>query len=236
MQDLKHVLEAITKVQEDLAKVRCGPQPEDDHNITNVDLPAFTRALVGLVRQGARIIAGLGFVHHHQPAVFESELQEVLDLTVARAACTAATFELHGAPSIKGEEWPPFPETEAMNTQPRRIKGRRRQAILNRATKVAGSLRLRKRRPPPRYDATYPPVANSDLLTKPETIRGWLTFKMIPDLRYEKVPESLRWRHFALLTGVPHFPPGSADSPGGFYRRYFRYVTSLLSLLTFISI
>ena len=216
-------------VQKDLAKVRCGPQPEDAHNITNVDLPAFTRSLVGLARQCTRIISGLGFAHHHKPTVFESELQEVLDLGGARAVCTSATFELHRAPSIRGEEWPPFPEVEVMKTRPRRIKGRRSLASLNKASKVAGSLRLRKRRPPPRYCSSYPPVASSDLLTKPETLRGSLTFQMVPDLRCEKVPEPWRWRHFSLLTGVPHFPPGSADSPGGFYRRYFRYATCFLS-------
>ena len=234
MQDCEEVLGGLQALEECLALIRCGPKVSDEHNITNVHLPTFTRSLVGVVKHSTRIMAGLGFLHHPDPVIHEPDLQEVLDFAGARAECTSVTFELNGAPSIKAEEWPTYPAVGEMNVKPRLIKGKRPLKELNKAIKVAGSRRLRRKRPPPRFCASYPPVANSDMLIKRETLKGWLIFMMIPDLWNEKVPESLRWRHFALLTGIPHFPRSA--SQGGFYRRYFRWVTSFYVLLTFIPI
>ena len=222
---------AFKILQDDLAMVTCGPHRGDPHNVTNVDLATLTASLVGLSRECIRIVSGLGFAHHHDPTVIESELEEILNTGVSRAVCTSATFELNGVPAVRGEEWPPFPEVEAMKTAPR-ISGCRDLPSLAKASKLAGSLRLRKRRPPPEYCASYPPVASSDLLTKPETLRGSLTFKKLPYLKDEKKPETWRWRYYSLLTGVPYFSPADSNK-WGHRPRYFRYATFLKFFLTF---
>ena len=216
---------ALQGIEGYLGAVRCDLKDPKDHNITNVDLPSLTRALVGVVQHGTRIMASIGFLHHPTPVIREPDLKETWELARARATCTEVTFELNTAPSLKAAEWPPFPETEVMNIQPKKIKGRRRLKECNRAVKVASSLRaprFRKKRPPPRFCASYPPVSHAYMLTRPDTYRGWIYFSMIPDLLNEVVSEALRWRHFSVMTGLPHFPtPPSSER---FFRRYFRWV------------
>ena len=207
-----------------LDHVRTNPKKTNDHNITKVDLPSLTRALVGVAKHGTRIIADIGFLHHPPLVTREPDLQETWDLARARATCLDATFELNQAPSLKAAEWPPYPETEVMNIQiqPRGIKGRRKLKGLNRAVKVKAP-RFRKKRPPSRFSASYPPVSHTYLLTRPDTYRGWFYFTKLPDLWNEVMAEAVRWRHFAVLIGLPHFP---TPSLGRFFRRYFRWVIS----------
>ena len=200
----------------------CGPLRSDPHNITGIDLATFTASLVSVSKECTRIISGLGYAHHHNPPIFESELEEVLHHAVSKAVGTAATFELDGVPPVRAEEWPQYPEDEARKVASPRISGYRdpgSRARPSATTKVAGRRRLQKRRPPPEWCAAYPPVSSSDLLTKPETLRGSLEFPTLPDLSLER-PKSWRWRHYKLLSPLPYFSPGDS---WGFRQRYFRY-------------
>ena len=210
-----------------MAKVKCGPLPADDHNISHVDLEVLTASLVGLAGECTRIVLGLGFVHHEDPTVLEEELEEVLELGTGIAVRADATFELAGVPPERGEEWPAWPETGVIKSadRPPRLQGVRGNPVLAKKTsKVQKRNRFKRKRPPPRFDASRPPVYSFAMLTKPENLRGALTFKKIPYMRYEQIPDKWRWRPYCYLTGVPHFAQASPDT-NHFWRhrtRYFR--------------
>ena len=215
---------ALQRIADSLDLVRTNHKKPSDHNITKVDLPSFTRALVAVARHSTRIVAGVGLLHHPPLEIREPDLKETWELARARASCLDATFELNQSPSLKAVKWPPYPETELMNIQPRsrKIRGKRKQKGLSRVLKVMGP-RYCKKRPPARFSASYPPVSHTYLLTRPDTYRGWLYFSKIPDILNEKREKAVRWRHFAVLVGLPHFP---RPSMGRFFRRYFRWVIS----------
>ena len=200
----------------------------DDHNLTNVSLPDLTRALVRTTTEGARIIACLGYLPH-PPGVSrqlsEPDLEEALATARARASCQSATFELNEVPSFKAAVWPPYPETEVMKSRVWRklIKGKRPLKRLYRRVKLeAKAPRFLKKRPPPRWCASYPPVSHIYLLTRRDTYRGYYYFTMLPDLQRERRPGPIRWRHFALLIGLPSFPQPTEGV--ALPRRYFRWV------------
>ena len=228
LQDCSQILNGVQALGALLANVQCNPKQVDDHNLTNVNLPDFTRALVKTTMEGGRIIACLGYLHH-PPGVSrlltEPDLEEALATARARASCQSATFELNEVPSFKAAVWPPYPETEVMKSRVWRklIKGKRPLKRLYRRVKLeAKAPRFLKKRPPPRWCASYPPVSHIYLLTRRDTYRGYYYFTMLPDLQREKRPGPIRWRHFGLLIGLPSFPqpPEGEALP----RIYFRWV------------
>ena len=199
------------EIKERLVRVQCGPLRSSPHNVTGIALPDLTSSLVSVLGECSRLVAGLGLAHHHDPPVSESELNEVLLVGVSKAVGSAPSIELCGIKPALAEEWPEYPgeETEEETmlrvgrtaspciTGSREPRGRIRLGASNPKPpdppEGAGKLRLRKRRPPPEWCATHPPVSTPTMLTKLETLLAPRPFVSLPRLSLPR-PEPLRWR------------------------------------------
>ena len=188
----------FSQIKERLVLVTTSP-----HHVSGISLSLLTSSLVSVLGECSRLIAGLGLAHHHNPPVTEGELNEVLLLGVSKAVGSAATIELCGIKPVLAEEWPEYPGEETEEAKEQRVgkvaspritgsrgsRGRPRPG----ASKVAGRLRLRKRRPPPEWCASHPPVYSSAMLLKPETLLAPRLFVSLPRLTLPR-PEGLRWQ------------------------------------------
>ena len=215
----------LEKVRSRLAKIQCGPHPRSDHNIGDVDAHVFAPVVLSVMLECTRILQNLTpSVHRPNLIVPEVDLQEASAIPLAAAVGHMAAFRLNHETPVMAQRFedppdfaaPPFrfdPVSDSLL-----IKGLFRKC--RRGPKRSGA-RLEKRRPPPEWDATRPPVHHIDMVLRGENIIAPRVFLLLPDPFYSH-PYGFRWRYYAHLHGRPFFSIAEGMTLETMPRRYFR--------------
>ena len=208
-----------------MARIQCGPLPRSDHNISGVDAHVLAPVVLSVLLECTRILQNLTpSVHRPNLIVPEVELQEALALPLAAAVGHMAAFRLNHETPVMAQrfEHPPDFSAPPSRIDPASdgllIKGLLRKC---RAGPKRPRARLEKRRPPPEWDATRPPVHHIDMVTREENISAPREFLLLPSPFYTH-PDGLRWRYYAHLHGRPYFSVSAGSSLVGMPLRFFR--------------